>query len=72
MEWLLLPTANEEIFTLALEHFAQTVGASPEKRIILVINQTGWHISQNVRIPEGIHLVFLPPYSPELQPQERE
>jgi hypothetical protein len=27
----------------------------------------GWHESGEVSIPKGIHLVFLPPYSPELQ-----
>ena len=31
----------------------------------------GWHESGEVAVPEGIHLVFLPPYSPELQPCER-
>jgi transposase len=31
----------------------------------------GWHSSQMLGVPDGIHLVFLPPYSPELQPCER-
>jgi transposase len=26
---------------------------------------------QKLQVPEGIHLVHLPPYSPELQPAER-
>lgn len=30
----------------------------------------GWHAGTEVVIPEGIHLVFLPSYSPELQPAE--
>ncbi len=29
------------------------------------------HRSQKVKIPSGIRLEFLPPYSPELQPAER-
>ncbi|MFM7424415.1 MAG: transposase, partial [Elainella sp.] len=29
-----------------------------------------WHRSEGVVVPEGIHLEFLPPYSPELQPAE--
>jgi len=37
----------------------------------LVLDQAGWHKSGKVVVPEGIHLVFLPPYSPELQPCER-
>jgi transposase len=35
-----------------------------------VIDQAGWHISQKLKIPEGIHLLPLPSYSPELQPAE--
>jgi DDE superfamily endonuclease len=29
------------------------------------------HTSKELVVPEGIHLLFLPPYSPELQPCER-
>jgi transposase len=42
-----------------------------DKWIVLVLDQAGWHKSQQVAVPEGIHLVFLPPRSPELQPAER-
>jgi hypothetical protein len=35
-EWLLLPTVRVDVFTLALAHFAQAVGAGPAKRILLV------------------------------------
>ena len=28
-------------------------------------------MSEQLKVPEGIHLVPLPPYSPELQPSER-
>jgi len=69
--WLLLPSVNVEVFTIALEQFAQAVGAGPDRRIILVLDRAGWHSSQMLRVPDGIHLVFLPPYSPELQPCER-
>ena len=31
----------------------------------------GWHTSSQLRIPDGVHLIFQPPYSPELQPVER-
>jgi hypothetical protein len=61
---------NIEIFTIALQHFAQTVGVGPDRQIILVLDRAGWHESSEVVVPEGIHLVFLPPYSPELRPCE--
>jgi DDE superfamily endonuclease len=70
-EWFRLATVTAEVFTIALSHFAQAVGAGPTKRIILVLDQAGWHTSPQLVIPEGIHLLFLPPYSPELQPCER-
>jgi transposase len=41
------------------------------KRIVLPLDQAGWHMSQQLNVPEGIHLMPLPPYSPELQPAER-
>jgi len=68
--WLLMPTVNVEAFNIALSHFAQEVGAGKEKRVVLVLDRAGWHTSPEVLLPEGIHLTFLPPYSPELQPAE--
>ncbi len=50
---------------------ARRVGAGPDKPIVLVLDGAGWHRSAKLSVPEGIHLVFLPPYSPELQPSER-
>jgi hypothetical protein len=41
--WLILPTVNVEMFSLALKHFAQGVGAGEEKHILLVVDQAGWH-----------------------------
>jgi len=70
-EWLLLPTVRADVFTLALAHFAQALGLGPTRRVLLVLDQAGWHTSHELVVPEGIHLLFLLPYSPELQPCER-
>lgn len=69
--WLLLPLVNVAVMNLALQAFASSVGASSSKRIALVLDRAGWHTSRELVIPEGLHLIFLPPYSPELQPSER-
>ena len=69
--WLILPTVNTELFSLALEEFAKEVGAGKEEHILLVVDQAGWHTGGEVKLPEGIHLEFLPSGSPELQPAER-
>lgn len=69
--WLLLPTVSTEAFSIALEEFAKHVGCGPDRHIALVLDGAGWHTSKKLRVPEGMHLVFQPPYSPELQPVER-
>ncbi len=70
-EWFILPRVNVEWFNQALEAFAQQTGAGKDKQILLVIDGAGWHRSDRVVVPEGIHFELLPPYSPELQPAER-
>jgi transposase len=72
VHWLILPTVSAEVFTLALENFAREVGAGKRKRILLVVDQAGWHTAKKkLKVQEGIHLEFLPSHSPELQPSER-
>jgi len=71
VHWLILPTVSAEAFSIALENFAGEVGASRRKRILLVLDKAGWHKANKLRVPEGIHLEFLPARSPELQPAER-
>ena len=58
------------IFEVELAEFARQVGAGPHKQIVLVLDCAGWHTSVRLRVPEHVHLLFLPPYSPELQPAE--
>ncbi len=68
--WHLATTVNIELFSVELDAFAREIGASPTKQIVLVLDGAGWHDSPKVRVPEHIHLLFLPPHSPELQPAE--
>jgi len=69
--WLIVPTVNVKLFSMALREFAKEVGAGKDKRVLLVVDQAGWHTGKEVEVPEGIHLEFLPSGSPELQPAER-
>ncbi len=39
--------------------------------MLLIEDNAGWHRSQKVKIPSGMMVEYLPPYSPELQPAER-
>jgi transposase len=68
--WHLASTVTIELFSVELEAFAREVGASPTKQIVLVLDGAGWPNSPRVRVPEHVHLLFLPPHSPELQPAE--
>jgi hypothetical protein len=71
VEWFLCNAANTALFGAVLARFAQAVGAGAAKTVILVLDRAGWHVSGQLVVPEGLRLVFLPPYSPELQPAER-
>ncbi len=71
MVWYLFNTVNIEAFQKTLEAFAREAGAGTDKIIILVLDNAGWHVTQKIKPPEGVILLFLPPYTPELQPAER-
>jgi transposase len=42
-----------------------------DKQLLLVMDQAGWHRSKDLHKHDNIKLLFLPPYSPELNPVER-
>ena len=69
--WWILPYVNIRLFNKVLADFAQHFGIGEKRQVVLVFYQAGWHTSEQVEIPEGIHLEFLPSHSPELQPAER-
>jgi transposase len=37
----------------------------------LLVDGAGWHIAAALTVPASISLIFLPPYSPNLNPVER-
>src|SRR3954453_10743613 len=50
--------------------FAREAGAGRDRIIVLVLDNAGWHTEPGLAVPEGVRLVHLPPYSPELRPAE--
>ena len=38
---------------------------------LLFADQAGWHIAGALRFPDNVTLIYLPSYSPELNPVER-
>ena len=65
---LLLPWVNTEIMNFYLEQLAL---AYPDETLWVIMDQAGWHMSHDLNVPPAIRLIYLPPYSPELNPVER-
>ena len=42
----------------------------PNDNITMVLDGAGCHKSTEFQLPDNLRLLFLPPYSPELNPQE--
>src|SRR5881392_2334621 len=68
--WNVSNGISKAYFELVLADFAKSAGAGPNKRIVLQLDNAGWHGPENLAVPDGIHLVFQPAHSPELQPAE--
>jgi transposase len=69
--WYLSTGLSKPFFEALLAAFARQTGAGRERSVVLVLDNAGWHGPKGLAVPDGISLVFLPPYSPELQPAER-
>jgi len=39
-----------------------------DEHFVLIMDQAGWHKSRALKLPDGITVLLLPPYSPELKP----
>jgi putative transposase len=66
--FLALPGLNTALFQLWLDHFAQ---AFPDSFTLLVLDHGAFHKAKALQWPANVAPVFLPPYSPELNPIER-
>jgi transposase len=67
LDSLILPVVNAEAMRLFLNEVASR---HSEEFILMVLDRAGWHIAKDVPVPENMRLVFLPAYSPQLNPVE--
>ncbi len=67
MTSLILPRSDTQMMNLFLRHVSEDY---KDYFVVLILDQAGWHTSAGLEIPENIRLVYLPPYSPELNPVE--
>jgi transposase len=65
---LQLPRLDAECFELFLR---QLSFAAEESLNVLVLDNAPAHVKRSLVVPENIVLLWLPPYSPELNPVER-
>jgi transposase len=66
--FLELPYLKADMFQLFVDAFAY---AFPDSLHILLLDNSGAHTAQQIRWPEHVRAVWLPPYCPELNPIER-
>ena len=66
---LLAPSVNTEYMNHHLRFISEQAG--PTVQVILVLDRAGWHLAKGLQVPENITRLYLPPYSPELNPVER-
>ena len=67
-QFLCLPGVSLELSRLFLEHLAAT---DPQAEHVVIWDQAGFHPDPKLHaLPDRVHLVPLPPYSPELNPVE--
>jgi transposase len=66
---LLAPEVNTGTFNQFLRILSQEV--QREDHLVLIMDQAGWHRSKTLCLSSNMTLLFLPPYSPELNPVER-
>jgi transposase len=64
-----MPEVSTQAMQLYLDKFAETIDA--DEHAVVVLDQAGWHGANDLKVPDCMTLVPLPPRSPELNPVER-
>ena len=66
---LVLPYANVEAMNLHLIEISKRV--APDAHAVVTMDGAGWHQQGGrLQVPRNISILLLPPYSPQLNPQE--
>ena len=67
LDWMVCPKMNTERMG---EYLTQVALAHPGEFIVMVVDGASSHVAKDLAVPENIRLLRLPPYAPELNPQE--
>ena len=60
---LVLPVVNAHAMSLFLSEVSRR---HPNEFILMVMDKAGWHKAKDLKVPQNMRIIFLPPYSPEL------
>ena len=63
-----MPHANAEAMQKHLEEISRSIATKAHG--VLIMDGAGWHKSDALKVPKNLSILFLPPYSPELNPTE--
>lgn len=67
MDSLVLPGVGVGYMNIFLQEVAVR---HPAENIVMVLDGASWHKARQLNVPSNMRLIFLPPYSPELNPVE--
>ena len=67
LDWMITQQMNTQRMS---EFLAQVSAAHPKEFIIMVVDGASSHVAKGLVVPQNIRLIRLPPYAPELNPQE--
>jgi len=66
--FLIMPYCNTVCMNVFLEHLSASY---PDDYIVLVCDGAAWHKSEALKTFPNIELMFIPPYTPEMNPIEQ-
>ena len=67
LDSLVLPFVSAEAMSWFLREVSRR---HPDEFLIMILDRAGWHIARDLVVPPHMRLLPLPPYSPQLNPQE--
>lgn len=66
--FLVMPSCDTTCMNVFLQELSEQYKGD---EILLVCDGAGWHKSKALTLPDNIHLAFIPPYTPEMNPIEQ-
>jgi transposase len=61
-------TCDSDCFQVFLDMFSER---KPDELLVMVLDNSAVHKAHKLVVPQNIRMIFLPPYSPELNPAEK-